>query len=206
MKNVLTKLNKIQTELKSPKMNVNSFGKYKFRNVEDVCESLKPLLAEYKCAITLNDALILHGDRFYVEATASLYDCESEEVISNKAYAREDEHKGMSAEQNSGSASSYARKYALNGLFALDNSELDPDNVNKGGKDTQADIPEKEKVNTNEKISKVYVDSILDILANTNSDVDSFLTYMDIEKIEDMTMQEFMSKAKPALDAKQRKK
>ncbi len=117
-------LTKIQKELKAPKNQYNSFGKYNYRNVEDILEGIKPLLSE-TVTLTLSDKIILIGDRYYVEATARIADGK-EEVVST-AYAREPlEQKGMNEAQITGSASSYARKYALNGLFCIDDTK-DPD-------------------------------------------------------------------------------
>ena len=131
MKNILTKLNKIQVELKAPKGQYNKFGNYKYRNSEDILEALKPLLEKYKAAINITDEIILIGDRYYIKATASLYDIESGIFIDAVAYAREEEHKkGMDSSQITGSTSSYARKYALNGLLAMDDTK-DSDTTNK---------------------------------------------------------------------------
>lgn len=119
------KLNRIQTELKAPKGQYNKFGKYYYRNCEDTLEALKPLLKETNTALVITDEIKYIGNRFYVEATATLYDCDEDTVfsISNKAYAREDDSKkGMDASQVTGASSSYARKYALNGLFAIDDT------------------------------------------------------------------------------------
>lgn len=124
--NIYQKLNKIQTELKAPKGQYNQFGKYKYRNCEDILEALKPLLKETQTIIVINDRILSIEGRFYVEATATLYDCESEQAmsISNTALAREeDSKKGMDGSQVTGASSSYARKYALNGLFAIDDTK-----------------------------------------------------------------------------------
>ena len=118
-------LTKIQTELKAPKGQFNSFGKYKYRNCEDILEALKPLLKETESCILLSDEVVMVGDRFYVKATVTL---KGEEQWSATAFAREaTTKKGMDEAQITGSASSYARKYALNGLFAIDDTK-DADN------------------------------------------------------------------------------
>lgn len=123
-------LNAIQTTLKAPKGQYNSFGKYKYRSCEDILEAVKPLLAEQKATVTLSDEMVLIGDRYYIKATAT-FSSESGEV-SNTAYAREaDAKKGMDAAQVTGSTSSYARKYALNGLFCIDDTK-DADYTNNG--------------------------------------------------------------------------
>lgn len=126
---VQEKLLHIQQNLKAPKSQYNSFGDYHYRNCEDILEALKPLLAEVKAVILIHDDVVLIGDRFYVKATATLQDAESQDNISNTAYARETEQKPkMDAAQITGSCSSYARKYALNGLFCIDDSK-DPDTM-----------------------------------------------------------------------------
>lgn len=122
--NIKEKLNKIQVELKAPKNQVNSFGHYKYRNCEDVLEGLKPLLEKYKVILKLSDEVKQFGDRYYIAATAKLFDCEKDEHLEVLAYAREpQERKGMDEAQVTGATSSYARKYALNGLFAIDDSK-----------------------------------------------------------------------------------
>jgi hypothetical protein len=138
--NIYAKLEQIQQTLDAPKNQFNSFGKYKYRSCEDILEGLKPLLAEHKCVVTLADDLVLIGDRYYVKATATLVDAETSESTSIVSYAREEESKkGMDGSQVTGASSSYARKYALNGLFAIDDSK-DSDSTNKGGKDKEDTI------------------------------------------------------------------
>ena len=115
------KLLMIQQKLNVPKGNYNSFGKYSYRSCEDILEAVKPLLAETKTVLTVTDDMVAMDGRFYIKATARLADTESDEVISNTAFARESEaKKGMDESQVTGSTSSYARKYALNGLFCID--------------------------------------------------------------------------------------
>jgi hypothetical protein len=102
----------------------NSFGKYSYRNCEDIQEAVKPYLKELKCVLMTSDEIVMIGDRYYIKATATLTDSESEASISNTAYAREEfDKKGMDASQITGSTSSYARKYALNGLLCLDDTK-----------------------------------------------------------------------------------
>lgn len=112
----------IQSELKAPKGQTNSFGKYKYRSCEDILEAVKPILAEKMCVLTLSDEIIMQGDRFYVKATATL--TKDKESVTTTAFARESESKsGMDSAQITGAASSYARKYALNGLFCIDDTK-----------------------------------------------------------------------------------
>lgn len=112
----------IQKELKAPKGQYNSFGKYKYRSAEDILEAVKPLCHKNNCYLTLTDSLEYIGDRYYVKATATLVN--EKEQVSVSAYAREEEtKKGMDGSQITGTASSYARKYALNGLFCIDDTK-----------------------------------------------------------------------------------
>lgn len=122
--NVYEKLSDIQSELKAPKNQFNNFGKYSYRSCEDILEGLKPLLKEYKAALTINDEVAEIGGRYYIKAIVRLIDIEKGESVEATAYAREDEtKKGMDLAQITGSTSSYARKYALNGLFAIDDTK-----------------------------------------------------------------------------------
>ena len=128
--NIYEKINKIQVELKAPKSQRNNFGNYNFRNCEDILEALKPLLLREKIIIQLSDELVQTGDRFYIKATATLIDVESGEKHSTTAFAREElSKKGMDGSQITGASSSYARKYALNGLLAIDDTK-DSDTTN----------------------------------------------------------------------------
>lgn len=135
--NLTAKLMMIQSELKVPKEQYNDFGNYNYRSCEDILNALKQHLLTYKAVVLLSDELVMLGDRFYVKATAKLVDTESKEEIGVSAYAREDlQRKKMDGSQLTGSASSYARKYALNGLFAIDDIK-DSDYTNQFGKEPQ---------------------------------------------------------------------
>lgn len=124
------KLRYIQQNLKAPKNQVNKFGGYNYRSCEDILEAVKPLLDEQGLILQLDDELVQIGERYYVKATARLYD--GEEIFENTAYAREEEtKKGMDGSQITGASSSYARKYALNGLFLIDDVK-DSDTTNVG--------------------------------------------------------------------------
>lgn len=121
---VYEKLMNIQSELKAPKGQRNSFGNYNYRSCEDILEAVKPLLAKHQAALTISDTIELIGTRFYVKATAKLVDVVDGTMIENTAYARESESKrGMDDSQLTGATSSYARKYCLNGLFAIDDTK-----------------------------------------------------------------------------------
>lgn len=133
MSEIIKKLSVIQSELKAPKNQFNKFGGYKYRSCEDILEAVKPLAYKHGCTLTVGDKLECIGDRYYVTATATLYENESGESISNTASAREEESKkGMDGSQITGTASSYARKYALNGLFCIDDTkDADTDEFKK---------------------------------------------------------------------------
>ena len=121
---MLKKLLAVQTALKAPKGQYNAFGKYNYRSCEDILEALKPLLSEQGLVLTISDSLEMIGDRYYVKAVANLADTESKLSVESVAYAREEEtKKGMDGSQITGTASSYARKYALNGLFCIDDTK-----------------------------------------------------------------------------------
>jgi hypothetical protein len=134
--NIRVKLSGIQGSLKAPKGQTNKFGGYKYRSAEDITNAVKPLLGEWGCSLVLSDEIVEVAGRIYVRATATLADNDSDQAIASHAFAREAEaKKGMDEAQVTGSASSYARKYALNGLLAIDDTK-DPDATNTHGKST----------------------------------------------------------------------
>lgn len=157
------KLLNAQSKLKVPKSNFNSFGKYKYRSCEDILEAVKPIMQEEKMLLTLADEVVLIGERYYVKATATVtFDKES---LSVSAYAREEEEKkGQDGSQITGTASSYARKYALNGLFNIDDTkDADTDEYQKNTKEepikkttpaTEKQIEVLEKNKDNETVKK----------------------------------------------------
>jgi ERF superfamily len=137
MKTFIEKVSYIQGTLKAPKSQFNAFGKYAYRNAEDILEAVKPLLKETGLVLTITDEVIFNpgGGEAYIKAVATITD--GKETISNSALAREaGEQKGMNPAQITGSTSSYARKYALNGLFLIDDTK-DADATNTHGKDTE---------------------------------------------------------------------
>lgn len=138
---VYSKLLHVQAKLKAPKSNFNKFGNYNFRNCEDILESVKPLLAEVGATLTIDDSIQFIGERYYVKAIATFTDVVTSEKITVSAFAREEEDKkGFDAAQLSGSTSSYARKYALNGLFCIDDTK-DADTTNTHGKEETNETP-----------------------------------------------------------------
>ena len=153
------KLWHIQQNLKAPKGQYNKFGDFHYRSCEDIQEAVKPLLKEVKAILLIGDEIVQIGDRFYIKATAALQDIESAERIVNTAYAREVEEKPkMDAAQVTGSCSSYARKYALNGLFCIDDSK-DPDYA------AQEFTPQQVDIDTDSAKGWEYLMSIFDQMA-----------------------------------------
>lgn len=121
---IYSKLLSIQNELKAPKNQYNKFGKYNYRSCEDILEAIKPLCLKYGAVVLIDDYVAQVGERFYVKAKASLIDIDTQEEVYACAYARESENKkGMDSTQVTGATSSYARKYALNGLFCIDDTK-----------------------------------------------------------------------------------
>lgn len=170
------KLIRIQQELKAPKGQFNSFGKYKYRSCEDILEAVKPLLDKYQVALTLSDEITEVGSRIYVRATANLFDGESEEAYTNVAWAREDESKkGMDGSQITGTASSYARKYCLNGLFLIDDT-----------KDADTDEYQKQNNGSGDKISPTKVKTLKARLEKMNVDEEALCKQYGIKSLEDM--------------------
>ena len=140
---IFEKISDIQMRLKAPKSQYNSFGKYNYRNCEDILEAVKPLLNEHKLYINISDTVEHVGDRYYIKATVTVSDGENN--IVSQAYAREEESKkGMDGSQVTGASSSYARKYALNGMFAIDDTK-DSDTTNTGGKEQPKEKPKEYK-------------------------------------------------------------
>lgn len=136
---VYEKLMNVQAELKAPKSQYNSFGKYKYRNCEDILEAVKPINLKYRALVLLSDEIITISERYYVKATATFVDVVTGENVSVTAFAREEEIKrGMDGSQVTGASSSYARKYALNGLYDIDDTK-DSDTTNTHGKEEKTD-------------------------------------------------------------------
>lgn len=168
----MEKLLKIQTTLKAPKNQRNNFGKYNYRSVEDILEAVKPLLAENQATLTLHDELELIGDWHYIKAVATFKDLETKEEIQVTAYARESEiKKGMDSAQVTGATSSYARKYALNGLFLIDdNKDADTDeyaNVQRAKRSTGTGRPKQQNNAQNDK-GKEYFNLVQELANEKN--------------------------------------
>ena len=159
----------IQSTLNAPKGQYNAFGKYKYRSCEDILGAVKPLLNKFSCTLTISDDVVMVGERIYIKATATITNSAGEKEVTI-AYAREEESKkGMDASQITGSASSYARKYALNGLFAIDDTK-DADTLNTSDAFTKGAAPAKkanaidiakpaiEQARTKEDLARIYND------------------------------------------------
>lgn len=158
------KIAKVQLELKAPKGQYNSFGKYKYRSCEDIVEAVKPILNKEGLILNLNDDLYLIGDRYYIKATAKITDGVNE--LTSTAYARESlELKGMSDSQVTGTASSYARKYALNGLLAIDDTK-------------DADTDEFARQTKQEPLKQELLDQLAELNNGVLPDLDGIATYV----------------------------
>lgn len=185
---MLTELIKIQNELKAPKNRKNTFGNYKYRSAEDILTAVKPLLDKYGCLLTLSDEIIERGGRVYVMATAVIETAEGKEVV--RAFAREPESKkGMDDSQITGTASSYARKYALNGLFLIDDTK-DPDTdeyrneaESRAMRDAVADKP----------IGIVKAQVLLEALEGAGVDIDELLRKKGVNQLSDLTEEQHAS-------------
>lgn len=194
MGNIDERLIHIQGELKAPKSQENKFGGYKYRSCEDILEAVKPLLKKEKVTLTISDDIIEVGGRVYVKATATLSD--GEDTISTSAFAREAEtKKGMDDSQITGSASSYARKYALNGLFAIDDTK-DADATNTHGKgqtEAHKGIAELD----NRPATTAQIMRIVDTIEN----IAGLLQYYKVTRLEELTF----AQARDAIEKKERK-
>lgn len=189
--NIYEKLAKVQEELKAPKSQYNSFGKYSYRSCEDILEAVKPLLKETKATITLEDKLEYIGERYYIKAIAKFIDIEKpmledDEIsvinqIINTAYAREEEvKKGMDGSQITGTASSYARKYALNGLLLIDDTkDADTDEFKK-------QTSEKKEISATEK----QLEMIKNLFKDEVEELKETLALLNKTKINELTITE----------------
>jgi hypothetical protein len=185
---IYEKLLNIQSELKAPKGQYNSFGKYKYRSCEDILEAVKPICKKNKAVLILSDTIYSKGERYYIEATATLIDTEDGTRIENTASAREEEtKKGMDGSQITGTASSYARKYALNGLFCIDDTKDADTDEYKQQIDNDKLIDSKMVSGLNEAIEKASIDDkvvelILSQYGYTSTSEIKMKDYMNIIK------------------------
>jgi hypothetical protein len=189
------KMMHIQTTLKAPKNLYNSFGNYKYRNAEEILEAVKPLLAENKMSMYITDDVQAVGDRVYVKATVKVLDTETGEWVETSALAREAlNKKGMDDSQITGTASSYARKYALNGIFLLDDTkDADTDENQKERKaraDKQTDDNNTEAIRAM-KISKIKQDTLLSLCDEMAFDINKILASYHHKSISEITEGEY---------------
>ena len=211
-------LKKIQQELKAPKGQYNNFGRYAYRSAEDILEAVKPLLAKYDAELTLSDDIMEVGGRIYVKATARFIEHDAEtninDVTTVTAFAREPaEKKGMDESQITGTASSYARKYALNGLFLIDDTK-DADSMdapqtnaqpaqqaaNNSRANGQAQAQNAAQRNT--AASQTVIETINRLITETNTDTTKFLAFFKVNNVNELTAEQ----AKKAYNMLQSKK
>lgn len=171
--NIYEKLVVIQSSLRAPKNQYNSFGKYNYRSLEDIVEAVKPLLSQVKAALTISDEPVIIGDRIYIKAVAILTNAEEPtQTVVNTAYARESlTKKGMDDSQITGATSSYARKYCLNGLFCIDDN-----------KDADSMAPETQNL----KITDIQAKELSDLILKSGTDLAAFLKYATTDRIENI--------------------
>lgn len=202
----MDKLIKIQSELKAPKGQYNSFGKYKYRSAEDILEAVKPLCVKHNVLLTLTDSIELIGERYYVKATARVSD--GTKAVEVTALAREDlDKKGMDGSQITGTASSYARKYALNGLFCIDDTkDADTDEYTaktQGKKDPDAKKDaEKKKELESTAISAAEAKTLKDLIEMTGTDEKKLLKSYKAATIEALTKAQWAQAVKILSDRK----
>ena len=184
----------IQSELKAPKGQYNSFGKYKYRSAEDILEAVKPLLKKYGCKLTIMDEIVLVGDRYYVKAIPTISD--GTQSLSVCGWAREAETKtGMDTSQITGTASSYARKYALNGLFAIDDTkdaDTDENHFETGARTKKPQCPE----DVWHKLVKMEIEGL-----RTNSGLSPLQFLASKYKVDDLTLVKFNNDVQMARDS-----
>lgn len=180
---IYEKLAKIQEKLFVPKDQKNDFAKYNYRSCEDILKKVKPICAEVKSTLMITNEIINIGGWNYVEATVKLFDLESGEFIESKAQAREEESKrGSDSSQITGACSSYARKYALAGLFCIDN-EKDSDATNDHGVEEIA----------NKKLDKIKIDTLLKMCESDKVDINKILEGYKLKSVEDLNVRQFAS-------------
>lgn len=172
--NIYEKLNRIQCDLKVEKGRMNKFGGYKYRSLEDILKAVKPLLEREKCVITFSDEIVPFAERYYLKTTLTLTDTESGEYIQVFAYAREAEvKKGMDDSQITGSTSSYARKYAANAMFAVDDG-IDADSMDNSTPTTLNDM---------EPAKRKKIVEAIQAVAPKGYKVDLSMSYEDAKKL-----------------------
>lgn len=210
MKTIIHKLSDVQARLKAPKGQFNSFGKYRYRSCEDIVESVKPLLTEHGLALVMSDTIVETGGRVYVQATVTISDGDTE--VSASGFAREEENKkGMDGSQVTGAASSYARKYALNGLFCIDDGK-DSDATNTHGNYTKPEritAPPVKDGNIKPQVDEETMDKAIAFIQNSKNPQQAYA--MSVEKYtftpeQDSELLETVNKTVVAKGEKSKKK
>lgn len=193
-KNIYQKLLYIQANLKAPKCQYNNYGKYAYRSCEDIQDAVKPLLKEVGCVLTMQDAIEQVGNNYYLAATVVLTDCDTLEKVENTARAREDNAlKGMSSAQITGSTSSYARKYALNGLFCI-SDEKDPDtDENKQEQESKIQEALEEEVKLKSPVSKEQIEDLRKMFKENGVDEVKVLLMLKLDSIEQMKYVQYLN-------------
>lgn len=185
-------LRNIQSELNAPKNQYNSFGKYSYRSCESILEAVKPLLNKYGAEVVLTDKIELIGNRFYVKAEA-VFTCGDDTVVVN-AYAREPEaKKGMDESQITGTASSYARKYALNGLFLIDDNkdaDTDENHIEREARNNYKQAQDNPKVTSKE------IELMTDFAKEVDVPIESICERFQVSTLQDMSMTQYTSAVK----------
>ena len=198
--NIYEKLATVQRELIAPKNQYNKFGEYYYRSCEDILEGLKPCLQKVKATVTVSDELVLIGERYYIKATATIFDCEGEGSVSNTAFARETESRPkMDVSQITGSASSYARKYALNGLFCIDDVKDADSRDNRQSEAAEPKKAEEQQKKAEEqqqeiermKISEVKVKSLQARCEKEGVPIDKITRLYKVGSIAELTEKQF---------------
>lgn len=187
----------IQNELKAPKSNYNKFGKFRYRSAEDILTAVKPILQKYDCQMTITDDVVAVGDRIYVRATVALIDTEGNAVFTS-AMAREDESKkGMDGSQITGTASSYARKYALNGMFLIDDTKDADTDEYKIQQDVDELIPDRQflEEHGSDRITKREIKRLTDACkeAGDKMSLDKALMASNRSKVQDVTYTQYFA-------------
>ena len=194
MAEILKKLSVVQNTLKAPKGQYNSFGDFNYRSAEDILEAVKPLLAENGLTLILADDIVNFGDRYYVKATAKLFLIDGgEESVQTTAFAREDDSKGkMDGSQITGSASSYARKYALNGLFNIDdNKDADTNAYRQQQNNYAAEEAKTKKKMETETVTKVQAITMEGLANSYGANIPELLKFFKINSFAEMTKAQY---------------
>lgn len=189
--NIYEKLLHIQQNLKAPKGQYNKFGDFHYRSCEDIQEAVKPLLADVKAILLTGDEIVQIGSRFYIKATAVLQDTESQDSITNTAFARETEERPkMDGAQLTGSASSYARKYALNGLFCIDDSK-DPDEPEKTNPEKKPPVAPAQKSGARQQVNNLDLNKLCREAERTGTNLSQVCERYKVKNIRELNPEQY---------------